>query len=255
MGIWCPIFALKFPCFPRCLLHEGFRLRDLVMESRRQIGQREGRHVAIHIEVGSQLPRHLGEKHFADLLKLSEGKWKWIFMTLQVNAYSDIVSTNTFLRHLFLCQVLYDPLSGQMVPIAPGTEIHVEMGTVVGKRDMHTMKRYATEELVQSLFPSLLPGQLNLALLYPILNLVAVDRSNEVRNFELLDTEQHYSGKATRAEDQVHWNVECDMCKECPVRGLCYKCVDCPDFDICARWGWEKQSCTCAVESPKSSVA
>lgn len=159
-------------------------------------------------------------------------------MTLQVNAYSDIVSTNTFLRHLFLCQVLYDPLSGQMVPIAPGTEIHVEMGTVVGKRDMHTMKRYATEELMQSLFPSLLPGQLNLALLYPILNLVAVDRSNEVRNFELLDTEQHYSGKATRAEDRpVHWNVECDMCKECPVRGPCYKCVDCPDFDICARWG------------------
>lgn len=42
------------------------------MESRRQIGQREGRHVAIHIEVGSQLLRHLGENHFADLLKLSE---------------------------------------------------------------------------------------------------------------------------------------------------------------------------------------
>ena len=45
-------------------------------------------------------------------------------------------------RHLFLCQVLYDPLSGDMVPVPSGTQIHVEMGAVVGQRDLHSMRTW-----------------------------------------------------------------------------------------------------------------
>ena len=109
-----------------------------------------------------------------------------------MNAYSDPVLTNTFLRHLFLCQVLYDPQSGDMVPVPSGTEIHVEIGAVVGKRDLHSMKRYATEELMMSMFPQLPKQQLQLSLLYPVLKLVASDRSKMVDDFELLDTEEHF---------------------------------------------------------------
>ena len=40
-------------------------------------------------------------------------------------------------------------------------------------------RRYATEEFMRSLFPS--ASELKLSLLYPILKLAAVDRSNEVQ--------------------------------------------------------------------------
>ena len=61
--------------------------------------------------------------------------------------------------------------------------------------------------------------------------------AHQVRESELLDSEEHYSLSLGRAAGQVHLDVACDMCNACPIRGPCYRCVDCPDFDLCARQG------------------
>ena len=44
-----------------------------------------------------------------------------------VSAYSDPVVANFLLRHLFLCGVLYDPATGDIVYIPPGTHVYVEV--------------------------------------------------------------------------------------------------------------------------------
>eukprot|EP00435_Cladocopium_sp_Y103_P075928 s119_g69.t1 len=96
---------IRHACAGReCLLHEGFQLRELILESRKQIQQRQGRQVAIHIEA-----------------------WR----------------------------------------------------------------RYATEEFMRSMFPT--APELKLSLLYPVLKLVAMPRSHEVQNFQLLDGQEHSS--------------------------------------------------------------
>ena len=33
--------------------------------------------------------------------------------------------------------------------------------------------------------------------------------------------------------DDVHEGIECDGCEMNPIRGLRFKCLDCPDFDLC----------------------
>ena len=33
----------------------------------------------------------------------------------------------------------------------------------------------------------------------------------------------------------VHQNVTCDLCGESPLTGIRYKCLNCPDFDLCMK--------------------
>ena len=73
-----------------------------------------------------------------------------------------------------------------------------------------------------------------------LFNVFLMGNAHQVRESELLDSEEHYSlslGRTAAAAGQVHLNVTCDMCNVCPIRGPCYRCVDCPDFDLCARQG------------------
>lgn len=44
-----------------------------------------------------------------------------------LSAYSDPVVANFLLRHLFLCGVLYDPATGDIVYIPRGTHVYVEV--------------------------------------------------------------------------------------------------------------------------------
>ena len=189
-----------------CILHEGFELSEFIAESRRQIldSSLAGRRVALHIDV---------------------------------TAYSDWELSNAFLRHLLLCQVLYDPTSGQMVSLPDGTRIHVEVGAIVGKRDLHSLRPYATEETMQARFPQRHKSglRLTLSLLYPILEIVGRDVSLEVSSFPLQEEECHYSSQLRSYKDeQIHARLECNSCGVRPIRGRCYTCQVCPDFDLCA---------------------
>ncbi|OLQ10741.1 hypothetical protein AK812_SmicGene5514 [Symbiodinium microadriaticum] len=78
-----------------CALHEAFQLEQLVKEVRKKL--EDNHQIALHIDL---------------------------------SAYSDVDSANRLLRHLLMCQVLYDPLSGQMVALKPGTQAveHLERG-------------------------------------------------------------------------------------------------------------------------------
>ena len=188
-----------------CILHEGFQLNHFIEEARRQMldCSLEGRRVALHIEV---------------------------------TAYSDWELSNAFLRHLLLCQVLYDPASGQMASLPDGTRIHVEIGCVVGKRDLHSLRPYATQETMQARFPQQHKTgmKLTLLLLYPILEIVGRDVSSEVLQFPLQEGEQHYLSLQSRRNSQVHVRVTCDSCGATPILGICHTCQVCPDFDLCA---------------------
>ena len=189
-----------------CMLHEGFQLSQFIAESRRQILEccLAGRRIALHVEV---------------------------------NAYSDWELSNAFLRHLLLCQVLFDPASGQMASLPDGTRIHVEIGAIAGKRDLHSLRQYATEETMQARFPQEHKDgiQLTLSLLYPILEIVGRDVSFEVSGFPLQRGELHYlPNPHDLLEEQVHARVVCSSCGAMPVRGACYTCQVCLDVDLCA---------------------
>ena len=187
-----------------CILHEGFQLSQFIAEARKQIIDcgLGGRHIALHIEV---------------------------------TAYSDWELSNAFLRHLLLCQVLYDAGSGQMASLPDGTRIYVEVGAVAGKRDLHALKPYATEETMQARFPQQHKSgmQLTLSLLYPILEIVGRDVSGEVLGFPLQESERHYRSNL-HGDEQLHMRVVCDSCGVTPIRGQCYTCQVCNDFDLCA---------------------
>ena len=179
-----------------CILHEGFQLSDFIAESRRRLLEcgMAGRRIAVHVDV---------------------------------TAYSDWQATSAFLRNLLLCQVLYDPASGQMASLPDGTRIHVEVGAVVGKRDLHSLKPYATEATMQARFPQQHESgmQLTLSLLYPSLEIVGKDASGEVTGFPLQEAERHYLSKLHgQHNQQVHAHITCDSCGAAPVRGACYTC-------------------------------
>lgn len=64
-------------------------------------------------------------------------------------------------------------------------------------------RRYATEEFMRSMFPT--APELKLSLLYPVLKLVAMPRSHEVQNFELLDGQEHYSLQGKEVQTMKCW--------------------------------------------------
>ena len=33
--------------------------------------------------------------------------------------------------------------------------------------------------------------------------------------------------------EEVHLGIECDECQMCPIQGPRYKCLECPDYDLC----------------------
>lgn len=45
----------------------------------------------------------------------------------------------------------------------------------------------------------------------------------------------------------IHLNVSCDHCKAANIQGIRYKCVTCPDYDLC-------EVCEAAVEHPHSML-
>lgn len=124
-----------------CIVHEGFKVGDFVAAAAKHIKRcmESGKEIALHIDL---------------------------------TAYSCFNLTNTFLRHLLLCKVIYDPLTGQMVHLPYGVRIYFEIGALVD-RDVHTLKVYSTKEVLKSKFPAVHESELSLLLLYPILHLVA----------------------------------------------------------------------------------
>ena len=42
-----------------------------------------------------------------------------------------------------------------------------------------------------------------------------------------------FSDQNEASEDDVHKDVVCDGCEMDPIKGLRYKCLDCPDYDLC----------------------
>ena len=45
----------------------------------------------------------------------------------------------------------------------------------------------------------------------------------------MINTQQRYEVM----NDDVHEGIKCDGCEMNPIRGLRFKCLDCPDFDLC----------------------
>ena len=44
---------------------------------------------------------------------------------------------------------------------------------------------------------------------------------------------QNYSTHIESKSNEIHQSVGCDGCKLRPVQGIRYKCVECPNFDLC----------------------
>eukprot|EP00913_Durusdinium_trenchii_P027714 g25987.t2 len=155
----------------QCHLHEGFTAKDFIeTEIRSAIFAGQFRQVALHIDL---------------------------------SAYSDFQVAKTFLRNLLLCQVLYDASTGQMVSIPLESTVHVEIGALAGKRDIHALKSYATEELLHSKFPEVPIDQLNLKMIYPILGILGKDCTNEVRNAPLRCGEEAFGEVPALEDDDV----------------------------------------------------
>jgi len=35
--------------------------------------------------------------------------------------------------------------------------------------------------------------------------------------------------------NEVFTTVTCDECKKCPIKGIWYKCISCPNYDLCMK--------------------
>ena len=138
----------------QCIVHEGFQAKHFLTTASQKMlrAKSVGRQIAFHIDL---------------------------------SAYSDFDVANNLLRNLLLCRVLYDASIGQMLPVPKGATLHVEIGSLAGKRDLHSLKSYATEELLQSKFPAVSKEQLNLKLIYPILDIVGKEFTNQVKDAKL----------------------------------------------------------------------
>ena len=179
----------------QCLLHEGFQPKSFLSAASDKMRNSifAGRQVAFHIDL---------------------------------NAYSDFHLANTFLRNLLLCQVLYDASTGQMVPFPLQTTLHIEIGALAGKRDLHSLKSYATVELLQSKFPEVPAHRLSLKMMYPILDILGEDSTNQVNNAQLQIGEKRFQEMLPEMEE-VHHGMRCQICAQSPIHGACFHCVDC----------------------------
>jgi len=69
------------------------------------------------------------------------------------------------------------------------------------------------------------------------------DESDDSSDDSQVEEEEGKGGDAKENEEEaassgppltVHMHVACDGCGESPIVGVCFKCVDCRDFDLCA---------------------
>lgn len=50
----------------------------------------------------------------------------------------------------------------------------------------------------------------------------------------ILNALHMYSQDSAKLDAYIHRSITCNHCSTSPIRGLRYKCANCPDFDLCA---------------------
>ena len=48
-----------------------------------------------------------------------------------------------------------------------------------------------------------------------------------------MNTFLHILDQDKNKEEDIHYGIVCDVCEMKPIRGVRYKCMECPDFDLC----------------------
>lgn len=48
-----------------------------------------------------------------------------------------------------------------------------------------------------------------------------------------IPTRHAHGGDNRKEKEDIHYNIRCDVCQTTPIRGMRWKCVDCPDYDMC----------------------